>query len=144
MNAYEMFQADKTKETSGIWLDFGSFRVKVARAGGSNVQFAKVVEEKTRPYRRAMEQGVMDAKVGDRLLAEAFAECIILDWKVQNDAGELVQGMHAPDGSIQEFTKEHVVQTLLDLPEFFSQLQTETMKLANFRRDAMKDEGKNS
>jgi len=143
MNAYEMFQADKNKETSGIWLDFGSFRIKVARAGGSNVAFAKAVEEKTRPYRRAIDQGVMDAKVGERLLAESFAEAVVLDWKVKDDKDELVSGMHSPDGTIQEFTKEAVVQTFLDLPELFAQVQNETAKLGNFRRDQLKEEAKN-
>lgn len=143
MNAYEMFMADKSKETSGIWLDFGSFRIKVARAGGSNVAFAKTVEEKTRPYRRAIDQGVMDAKVADRLLAEAFAENVVLDWQVKKDDGTLVQGMHTPEGDIAPFTKENVTNVFLDLPELFQQVQAETAKLANFRKDQVKEEAKN-
>lgn len=143
MNAYEMYSADKSKETGGIWLDFGSFRIKVARAGGSNVAFAKCVEEKTRPYRRAIDQGVMDPKRGDELLAEVFAEVIVLDWQVKKDDGELVQGMHTPEGDIAPFTRDNVKNVFIDLPELFQQVQNETAKLANFRKEAVKAEGKN-
>lgn len=142
MNAYDMFSADKAKEADGIWLDFGTFRIKVARAGGSNVKFAKIVEEKTRPYRRAIEQNLMQPAAAERVMAECFAESVVLNWQVQVE-DQWVDGMHSPEGEIVPYSKAAVVQTFIDLPELFGAVQTEAGKLANFRKTAVETEAKN-
>jgi hypothetical protein len=138
MNAYEMYSSDKAKETDGIILDFGDFRVKVCRAGGANTAYAKMMEELARPYRRAMETGVLSPEIGDKIMREVYAKTVIKGW----DGGDKDKPFPGPDGPL-EFNEANVIQVLTDLPDFFASLRGECERIANFRKDAMKAEVKN-
>ena len=59
MSMYEEFETDPNLETGGIWIDYGSFRVQIARAGGANKKYLSYAETKTKPFRRAIQAGTM-------------------------------------------------------------------------------------
>lgn len=134
MNAYDMYGADKQKEVDGITLDFGEFKIKIARAGGANLNFAKVMEEISRPYRRAMAQNVLDPKIGERILAEGYAKAIVKKWEGVKDA----------DGNDLPFSVDNCIKLFTDLPDLFAAVREEAEKLANFKKAAKEDEAKNS
>ena len=66
MSLYKLFKTDEKLETDGVWLEYGQteegkpIRIKIARAGGRNVAFAKALEKATRPYRKAIQTGTLD------------------------------------------------------------------------------------
>ena len=144
MSAYDAFRTDKSKEQDGIWFDFGDFQVKCARAGGGNTKFLKTVEEVMRPHRRAIENGILKPEVAEKALAEVYARSVIVGWRLK-DGDKLIDGrMETIHGEEVDFNQNNVTALLTALPEFFQQLRAECERMANFRKEAMEEEAKNS
>jgi hypothetical protein len=132
-NAYKLFKNNETLETGGVTLDYGSFKIVVARAGGSNKRFAKALEAKLRPHRRAVETGTLDETLNRRLLVEVYAETVILGWEnMQDEAGEALA-----------FTRENVMKVMTDLPDLFADVVEQTNKVAIFKDMGEEDDVKN-
>lgn len=122
---YDMFESDDNLEKKGIWVDYsGAGSFLVARAGGANQKFAKVLQAKTQPYKFQIDNDLMDEKVGRKLLIEAFVEAVLLDWKDVYDRS----------GVKMSCTKDNAVKLFTDLPDLFQDLQQQASKFANFRR----------
>lgn len=135
--AYELFKTDDDLETKGVTINYGEFKITVARAGGSNKKYHKALEVKTRPYRRAIQAGTMDPDTDRKAYAEVYAEAVVLGWsKVIKENGEEkeINGVIAgPDGEDIPFTKANVVKVLLDLPELFADIQSQAQSIKLFR-----------
>lgn len=132
MSLYSAFKTDENIERLGIVLDYGSFRIRVARAGGSNKRFARVFEQKLKPVRQALKADQLQEEIGDRILAEVYADAVILDWETLID-GEFKKGIEAEDGSLLPFNVKNVQETLQNLPELFTDIREQTTKFSNFR-----------
>jgi len=134
MNPYKMFGNDKTLEAEkGIALDYGDFQIRVARAGGSNSNFARMLRTKLKPYKRQVDLGTMDDAVAQKILAEVYAESVILGWS----------GVTDTNGDVLEFNTENAVKLLLDLPDLFTDIQRQAENFTNFRQAELEDEVKN-
>lgn len=149
MSMYKTFKTDDSLEKTGIFLDYGEFRVTIARAGGSNKRFAKVLEAKTKPYRRAIQTEMMDQERGATLLREVYAEAVVLNWEVRDGEDKDGNpkwrvGIELPDGTIGAFTKENVLLTFNNLPDLFSDIQEQAGKAALFRASIQEAEAGNS
>jgi hypothetical protein len=123
-NPYSLFGTDKALEKEGIVLDYGPFQIRIARAGGANAKFARVMEVKLRPYRRALDAGTLDEEIAKRLIAEAYAEAVVLDWENVTDE----------NGQSMDCTVPNIVKLFLDLPELFADVQSQATKAALFRK----------
>jgi hypothetical protein len=119
-----MFQTDAAVETAGIDLDYGDFAIRIARAGGGNQKYIKLLGERMKPHRRKIENGTLDNAAAERLLAEVYADSVIVGWTHVTDA----------DGKPMEFTRAACVKLLLDLPELFRDIQDQAGRVANFRK----------
>ena len=138
MSLYKAFKTDESVETKGVWIEYDTqgdgkpARFKIARAGGSNRKYTAVLERKMKPVRRALATGALDDKVSERILAETYAEAVILGW----------ENITWPDGNGAEkalsFSRENCVMVLLALPELFADLQLQANRVAPFR-DALGD-----
>lgn len=135
MSFYETFATDtKLESVEGIDLDYGASGViKIHRAGGANKKFATVLNAKMAPYRRQLANGSMDEAVATKLMAEIYAEAVILGWV----------GVKGRDGKELKFTKENVVKLLVDLPELFKDIQEQATTIANFRASNIEADEKN-
>ena len=122
MSIYKLFATDHDLEQNGFSLEYGEAKFIIARAGGANKKFQSCIERKLRPYRSAINSGTMDTKTAEKLLAESYAEAIILAWESVKDK----------DGDELAFTKENVVKVLLDLPDLFADIQEQSQKVANY------------
>lgn len=122
MSIYKLFATDPGLEKDGFALEYGDATFIIARAGGANKKFQSCIERKMRPYRSAINSGTMDEKTAQKLLAEAYAEAIILAW----------EGVTDQDDEPLEFTKENVIKVLIDLPDLFIDIQEQSTKVANF------------
>lgn len=139
-NIYGAFLTDKNLEKTGIWLDYGAFRVRIARQGGANKAFARLLEAKTRPYQRAIKTETLDNAVAERLMREVFAEAVVLSWetKVTDPADAekftwekkvvFVDGTSATPGS------QAYVRIFEELPDLYADIQEQAVKAANFRQ----------
>lgn len=121
---YSLFGTDKNMEQTGVILDYGNAgKIKIARAGGSNTKFSKVLEAKMRPYRRQYEAGTMSDEVANTMLIEAFAEAVVLGW----------EDIKGPDGKNLKFSRENAIKLFTDLPDLFVDVREQSMKVSNFR-----------
>ena len=149
MGMYDQFETDTSLETQGIWIDYGDFRVLIARAGGSNKRYLSYTETKTKPFRRAIQAGTMTEERSRSLLYDIYAKTIILDWQISegvDDEGNTIwkKGIHAKDGGILEVNVENVMQTFRNLPSLFQDLQQAAEGISLFRKEEMEADAKNS
>lgn len=133
---YELFGTDAKSEKDGIILDYGAFWLRIARAGGANKKFARVLDAKLQPYRRQLQAGTMEDELANRLMAEAYAEAIVLAWgSTEHGDGKMI----GRDGEAIEFSRENVIRLLLDLPDLFADIQNQAGRVANFRAAQIED-----
>ena len=146
MSMYKIFETDPELETKGVVVDYGDFRVTVARAGGANKRYAKVAETRSRPYRRAIENELLPNDRANELLMEIYAEAAVLNWEVNKgtqDSPTWVQGIEARDGTILPFTYDNIMLTFRALPLLYEDLQKQSSKAALYRRELLEVEAKN-
>ncbi|HOK44370.1 MAG TPA: hypothetical protein PLK67_00460 [Bryobacteraceae bacterium] len=130
---YSVFQTDKTLEKEGIILDYGDFKIKIARAGGANVAFQKALASKIRPYKRQIDAGTIPDDVAEKLLLDVYAESVVLGW----------EGVTDEKGKPLPFSKENVVKLFSDLPDLFRDVQNQAAAISNFRAEVTEDTIKN-
>ena len=132
-NMYSQFKTNEDLEQSGIVIDYGDFRVTIARAGGANKRFAKLLEARTKPFRRALQTETMDPDKALEILRRVFSEMVVLNWETKID-GKFKVGIEAPEGDkLLSFNANNIEQTLTNLPELFADLQEQSTKVALFR-----------
>ena len=146
-NPYKMFQTNRDAEKEGILVNYGDFRFKVARAGGGNSRFRKLLQAKLKPYRHQLDNETMDEQVSEQLMREAFAETVVVGWesKVTDEATGLSRWepwLDTPDGRL-EFSVENCVKVLTDLPDLFRDLQQVANKVALYRKTEEDEDAKN-
>jgi hypothetical protein len=130
VSLYKQFRTDENLEKSGIKLTYGEVWFYVARAGGANKKFSRILEAKLKPHRRAVQTETMDEKTAEKLMREAYAEGVVLGWgSVKHGEGR----MTGPDDEALDFTVENVVRVFTDLPDLFADLREQTGKVALFR-----------
>lgn len=129
---YALFTTDKDLEKEGFALEYGTATFIIARAGGANKKYQSLMERKMRPYRSAINAGTMDESTAEKLLAEAYADAVILAWDGVTDA----------EGEELAFTRENVVQVLLDLPDLFRDIQEQSQRVANFIKESVEEDAK--
>jgi len=131
---YAQFQTDESLETEGVVLDYGDYQIRIARAGGANKRFAKVLEAKQKPHRRQIQNETLDEGVARKLLAESYAEAVVLGW----------DNLTGPDGKPMPYSKQNCVKLLLDLPDLFADIREQAAKVALFRREEIEEAAGNS
>ena len=130
---YSVFRTDKTLEKEGIVLDYGDFKIKVARAGGSNAAFQKALTSKIRPYKRQIDAGTIPDDVAEKLFLDVYAESVVLGW----------EGVTDENGNPLPFSKENAVKLFSDLPDLFRDVQNQAAAISNFRAEVTEDTIKN-
>lgn len=133
MSIYTAFKTDKNLEEKGIWLNYGDFKIKIARAGGGNKRFEASCKNRLKGYERALQIGALSNDKANELMQEIYAESVILDWENVTDE----------EGKPIPFNKENVLKVLKDLPELFKDLEENARKVALFRQDLLEDDLKN-
>lgn len=139
MSLYGVFETDQDMEASGVWLDYGDFRIKIASTGQGNKNYVRYAEKKLKPVRRAIEAGAMSNDRSQAIMADIYAKTVVLDWETGGKAG-----IEDRKGKILPFTIENVTKTLVALPRLFMDLQEQAGSLATFRKEEQEEETKNS
>ncbi len=129
---YELFTTDESLEKDGFVLEYGEASFVIARAGGANKKFQSLMERKMRPYRSAINAGTMDESTAEKLLAEAYADAVVLAW----------DGVTDQDGEELVFNRENVIKVLTDLPDLFRDIQEQSQRVANFTKESFQEDAK--
>jgi len=140
---YKQFSTDKELEKKGIVLDYGQFRVTVARAGSANHKFVRTHEILTKPVRRLIEQEILPVEKEREISRQLYAKAVVLNWEVKDDKEKWKQGIEAPDGSILPYTEENVINTFAALPDLFADIQIQSNKMQLFRAADKEADAKN-
>jgi hypothetical protein len=139
MSLYSTYETDTKAEKDGVLLDFGlnshgqPTMIRILRAGGANVRFAKVFEQKSKPVRRIMDAGGLDNATSERIMREVYAEAVVTGW----------EGVEDRQGQAIEFSKENVAKLFEDLPDLFREVVKSSQELALFRKDLREAEAGN-
>ena len=143
MGMYDVFETDEDLETTGIWIDYGDFRVKIASAGQGNKKYIRYAEKALKPIRKAMQAGAVSNERSNAIMADIYAKTIILGWETMV-AGKLKNGIEDRDSDdLLPVNEENVVQTFLNLPNLFIDLQEQANSMSNFRKEELEEEAKN-
>lgn len=156
MGLFKSYATNTDIEKTGIaFTPDTSTCIMLARAGGANVKFAKVLDTKAQPYRRQIDAGTLDPKIDKKMMAETYAQAVIKNWETLVD-DKLVQGIEADPNAaagtyshdidkngLVPFNTQNVVATLLALPDLFTDIQKEAQRVANYQSKAQEDDAKN-
>lgn len=147
---YEQFETDRDLETKGVIVNYSdNFRVTLARAGGSNRKYAKLLEQKSRPLRRAIETDTLDNETALNLLKEVYSEAVVLNWEVNENRHDLtkepkwVPGVEDREGKVQPFNSKEVMRVFRELPDMFTEIQQQASRASLFRTTAREEDAKN-
>lgn len=145
MSMRKLFNTSKDLETKGVEIDYGDFRVTIARAGGSNKRFARLLESKTKPFRRAIQTETMDNDRAAEILKEVYAEAIVLRWEVKLSDGKWKIGIEDLDDEtkIVPFNKENLLRTFIELDDLFLDIQAQANRISLFRETILEDDAGN-
>ena len=130
---FDMFETDKGSEVDGIVLNYSDvFWIKIARAGGSNSRYKQVLNTKLTPFRRAIQTDTITEEASARIMREAAAEGLVLDWGTgiyPNGSGSIP----GRNGQAIQFNVPNVIQLFEDLPDLFDDVYSQATKVSLFR-----------
>jgi len=135
MGLYDLYKTDTKKERDqGVEVEFpGDAKVWLRRAGGQNTDYEKALEKVMKPYRRQIQQGMLDEDKSRELEARVYARGVIIDW----------DGVTDEQGNELDCTEENIVKLFTDLPDLFVELKQQATDLSNFRREQTGEDAKN-
>lgn len=131
---YAKFKTDSEMETSGIWLDYGDFKIRIARAGGANVRYEQALAKHVQKNKLAVKTESLSTNDIRKILIEVFADTVILGWEGLTDENE----------QLMPFSRENAIKVLTDLPELFADIQEQSSKIVLFQRKTLEEAAKNS
>ncbi len=139
---YGAFKTDKGLEQAGVYLDYGKFRVKVARAGGANKAFQRLLEAKLRPYQRAIKTETIDPELAEKIMLEVYSKTVVLAWetKVKNEETGVEEWkplIQTVTGELVKPSPEDIADIFKALPDLFADIQDQSNKAAVFREEIL-------
>ena len=141
---FDAFDTNKDYERDGIEVVYDdAVRVIIARAGGSNSKYRKALQALSAPLRRKIENEQISDEESTALLARAYSQAVILRMDITDGKGGWKEGkLTKRDGKVVDSTPENVFDLLIDLPEFFADIQSIATRAATFREEELEaDEG---
>lgn len=136
---YSQFKTDENTEKKGIILEYGlnskdePIQIRIARAGGGNTAFNKLMEAKVKPFRRQIQNETIDNKQVEQIMREVYADTIVLGW----------DGVEDENNDPLEFTRENAIKLFTDLPDLFRDIQEQSQRSALFRSTILETDRKN-
>jgi hypothetical protein len=129
----KLFGTSEDAEKEGVWIDYGDIRVKVARAGGRNVKYQKVLEAESKPHKRALQTDSMPEDQARAMLMRVYSKTVVLDWENVDDG----------EGNIIPCTEENILAMFKEFPDFFLEIKNMADGVALFRDEELDADAKN-
>lgn len=136
MSMYQMFSTDPDLEKNGVVVDYGTFRLTLARAGGANKAFQRCLEAESAPFRRAIQSGTMDPARAEHMLRTVYSKTIVKLWEVQR-GNKWVPGLDDPEGGDKPlpFNEKNVIAALSNprLHDLWEDVRDQSGKMLLYR-----------
>jgi len=153
-NIFDQYETNKELETKGVVLDYGTDRVTVRPAGGTNKRYVSVLDKQAKDHKRAMSLDVLDHNIGLRILYITYSLAVVIGWETCVSGEELsddgvdtrkwTKGITNPDGDKPTpFTPENVVKTFTRLPRLFLDMKEECESVQLFQAQSKEADAKN-
>lgn len=113
----------------GTWVEYRGGEFLIAHAG--NLKFQRALNRLQRPHRRKLEKNEMDPGDQRKLLIQAIAEGILLDWK----------GVKDSKGGDVPYSVKMAVTALTNDESFREFIMEYSAEMENFRREEIEEEG---
>ena len=150
-NLFKMFEMDVDLEREGITVNYGSVKLLLARAGGRNKEFRDYLNARARKVRHQIDQETMSDDAADLMMAEAYAEKVVLGWwsriedkfeepVLKNGEEQWVDTVLMPLKTDEtkmkpvKFSVPECVRLFTLLPDLFADVQRMAGKAANYRK----------
>lgn len=139
MSLYSQFQTDKDIEKTGVVLEYGKTKegkiiaIRIARAGGANTRYTKLMEAATKPYRRQLQNETLDNDIAEGITQKVYAQSVILGWENVQDQ----------NGNEMVFNVENCIKLFKDLPDLWADIQNQATRAALFRQEILEADSKN-
>ena len=136
---YTQFQTDKNVEKDGVVLTYGMnskkkpIEIRIARAGGANIRYSKLLEAATKPYRRQLQNETMDNDLAEQITQKVYAQSVVLGWENVEDE----------NGVEMAFTVDNCMKLFKDLPDLWNDIQVQATRAALFRAQILETDSKN-
>jgi hypothetical protein len=149
---YAQFKTDPELERTGIELEYfidsnKSVIIKIARAGGGNSKYQRVLDVRTKPYRRQIQTDTIQPETLESVMREVYADSVVLGWftatKDEKGNETRVATVDDSNGNPMEFSRDNVVKLFRELPDLFADVQTSANKVSLFRMDELEAAAKN-
>lgn len=130
----KMYRTSKTLEETGVVLEYGDgVEVMVARAGGANRKYAKVLSRLTRPHRAAIQNEVLDETLGQEIMYQTYAQAVVKGWKgITKD----ILTNNDEDAEVElECTEENIIAVFKALPDLYEDIKKMSDSIAMFREE---------
>lgn len=133
-NVYEHFETDPDLETAGAWETFGPIEFLLARSGGANTKFDKLVREASEAHTQSDGSVRIDDPEEDRMImATVLAKTCVLGMKGATDR----------DGKPLKFSEANVLQLFKDLPVLYGQVRRRCDDWQKYRKHRNESDAKN-
>lgn len=142
---YDLYATEKEYETAGVWQDYGSARIKLARSGGKNTKYLKTIRTILKKYGKANWEAIKEEET-DMILAEVFAVSVVKAWEIKNEKDEWESGIILMEKGKKKkvpFNIQNVKKCLLDLPDLFSDLRKYADDIKTFQKESEEEDLKN-
>jgi len=137
-----MFETDASVETEGVVIEYApGVEVRIARAGGANKKFAKMMTRLAKPHRRAIQAEAISEETLIHLFIKAYAATIILGWKGLTK--DLITHDDADADTELPFSRENAEALLQEQPNLFQDIQRTADNIAIFRAEILEADSKN-
>ena len=117
-----MSNNETTKTENSIILDYGDIKVRIVRAGDGNQKYTDIMQTRLHPYKRRLDNGTLNPDIALRLVAEVYADSVILGW----------EGVKDSKGQILPFTRNNAVKCMIEQSILFENIRFESMNPLNF------------
>lgn len=139
VSPFKQFKTNTALEADGVWLDFGGWEIRAARAGGSNKRYLPATELHFREHKQAAAIGVLPEHIARAALYAVYADAVVLGWRTKQEDGSYVPTIEGPEGEPLDFTRENVIKLFELVPDVFNIIKSMAENYATFQR-GMKDE----
>lgn len=117
-------------QKDGVWATLGESSFKIAHIG--NLKFQRILNRLQAPHRKEIAKGTLDPGISKKLLSEAMAKGLVLDWKDVVDA----------DGKDVPFDEGICEKCLYNNDEVRDFVQEFSQDMANFKTEELEEERK--
>jgi hypothetical protein len=106
----------------------------IARAGGANVAYDTMMDQKLKPLRRRLQADNVNNKELEKITKEVWIATVLKGW----------QNVKDQNGDVLEFSQNAATELFNKLPELYEDLRQQSLKVSMYRAANLDEAAKNS